>query len=401
MSNKITFKNKEGQLLSARIELPKGKTPHQFALFAHCFTCNKNLSAIRNISRALNREGIAVLRFDFTGLGESEGDFADTNFTSNVSDLISAADYLKGNYKSPSLLIGHSLGGAAIIFAGSQIQSVQAVATIGAPASPKHVSHLFSRSLEDIENNEQATVNIGGRPFEIKKQFLQDISEQNLTDSLHKLKKPILILHSPQDTIVGIENASQLYSAAFHPKSFISLDGADHLLSNKADSQYAGSVISSWAKRYLDAPEQKDITTNQQVVVHLGETGYTTSVSNGKHTFLADEPVSVGGQDLGPTPYDLLLASLGTCTAMTLRMYANRKKWDLREITVHLRHGKEYALDCEDCEEDTSKLDTLTRLIEVKGNLDEPQRKRLLEIADRCPVHKTLDGQIQFRTELK
>lgn len=401
MSNKISFKNKDGQLLSARIELPKGQKPHTFALFAHCFTCNKNLSAIRNISKALNREGIAVLRFDFTGLGESEGDFADTNFSSNVSDLVSAADYLEHNHKAPSLLIGHSLGGAAIIFAASQIKSVQAIATIGAPASPKHVSHLFSRSLEEIKNNEKATVNIGGRPFEIKKQFLEDISEQHLTESLHGLKKPILILHSPQDTIVGIENASQLYGAAFHPKSFISLDGADHLLSSKADSQYAGSVISSWTKRYLETPEQKNLPTSQQVVVHLGETGYTTTVSNGKHTFLADEPISVGGEDLGPTPYDLLLASLGTCTAMTLRMYSNRKKWDLQEITVHLSHGKEHALDCEKCEDVKSKIDTLSRIIEVKGDLDDTQRKRLLEIADRCPVHKTLSGQIQFRTEMK
>ncbi len=401
MAKKISFKNKEGQLLSARIEFPTGQKPLSFALFAHCFTCNKNLSAIRNISKALNREGIAVLRFDFTGLGESEGDFANTNFSSNVSDLVSAANYLEQNHKAPSLLIGHSLGGAAVIFAASQIESVQALATIGAPASPVHVSHLFSRSLDEIEKNEQAMVNIGGRPFKIKKQFLDDISEQNLTDSLRKLKKPILILHSPHDTTVGIENASQLYGAAFHPKSFISLDGADHLLSSKADSQYTGSVISSWAKRYLENEEEISLDTNQQVVVQLGDTGFTTVVSNGKHTFLADEPKSVGGEDLGPTPYDLLLASLGTCTAMTLRMYSNRKKWDLKDIKVHLSHGKEHALDCEKCEDEKSKIDTLSRIIEIKGDLDDTQRNRLLEIADRCPVHRTLAGQIQFRTELK
>lgn len=400
MVKKVSFKNKQEQLLSARIEFPTGQNPLAFAVFAHCFTCTKNLSAIRNISKALTQEGIAVLRFDFTGLGESEGEFADTNFSSNVLDLIAAADYLKQNYQSPSLLVGHSLGGAAIIFAANQIDSVQAITTIGAPASTQHVSHLFGDSLEEIEKNDIATVNIGGRPFDIKKQFLQDISEQNLTESLHKLKKPLLILHSPQDRIVGIENASTLYGSAFHPKSFISLNGADHLLSDKSDSMYAGSVIATWAKRYLNLQTQSIMQTDHQVVVNLGEDGYTTTVSNGRHTFLADEPSSVGGQDLGPTPYDLLLASLGTCTAMTLRMYSNRKKWDLKEITVHLSHGKDYAVDCESCEDDKSKIDVITKSIEVDGNLDESQKNRLLEIADRCPVHRTIMGKIEIRSHL-
>jgi len=394
MIQKISFKNKFDQLLSARIEKPAGYEPRAYAIFAHCFTCTKNLSAIRNISRSLTQAGIAVLRFDFTGLGDSEGDFADTNFSSNVSDLVSAAEYLEQNFEAPSLLIGHSLGGAAVIFAAGQISSIEAVATIGAPASPEHVSHLFAHNISEIENNDVSEVNIGGRPFTIKKQFLEDISSQNLTSTLRKLKKPLLIMHSPQDSIVGIENASELYSAAFHPKSFVSLNGADHLMSNKSDSMYGAS-------RYLQIPEKEILQTDQQVVVRLGESGFTTTVSNGKHSFLADEPISVGGDDLGPTPYDLLLSSLGTCTVMTLRMYANRKKWDLQGVTIHLSHKKEYAKDCEDCESSKSKIDVITKSIELNGKLDDAQKNRMMEIADRCPVHRTIMSDMEIRSELK
>ncbi len=401
MTQKVSFKNKQGELLSARLELPLGQTPLSYALFAHCFTCNKNLSAIRNISRSLNQAGIAVLRFDFTGLGESEGEFAETNYSSNVDDLLSAASYLTEHYESPSLLVGHSLGGAAVISAAAKISSVQAVATIGAPASPAHVSHLFGGSIDVIKRQEIAEVNIGGRPFTIKKQFLDDISAQNLSDTLSNLKKPILILHSPQDRIVGIDNASTLYGAAFHPKSFVSLDGADHLLSDKQDSAYVGQMIASWAARYLDLKQASLLETSQQVVVRLGEQKYTTKIRSGQHTWLADEPVSLGGQNLGPGPYELLLSSLGACTAMTLRMYADRKKWDLKEISVHLSHGKIYAEDCVDCEKKSAKIDHISRSIEVEGALDDAQKKRLLEIADRCPVHRTISGEISFTTEIK
>jgi len=400
MLQKVSFKNKQDQLLSARLDQPTGQKPRAYAIFAHCFTCTKNLSAIRNISRSMIQAGIAVLRFDFTGLGDSEGDFADTNFSSNVSDLVAAAEYLKKEYEAPSLLIGHSLGGAAVIFAASQITSIEALATIGAPSSPEHVSHLFASNIAEIEENEISEVNIGGRPFTIKKQFLDDISEQNLANTLGNLKKPLLIMHSPQDVIVSIENASQLYAAAFHPKSFVSLNGADHLMSNKSDSLYAGEVISTWAKRYLNIEKEEHLQTNQQVVVQLGETGFTTIVSNGRHSFLADEPLSVGGDDLGPTPYDLLLSSLGTCTVMTLRMYANRKKWDLQGVSIHLSHNKEYAKDCQDCESKTSKIDVISKSIDIKGDLDDTQRNRLMEIADRCPVHRTIMSDMEIRSEL-
>jgi len=248
---KLTFKNSTGETLSGRIEIPKDGEVKAYAIFAHCFTCNKNLSAVRNIARSLNEKGIAVLRFDFTGLGESEGDFADTNFSSNVQDLVSAADALEQQYEAPKLIIGHSLGGAAVIFASTKIPSIEAVATIGAPSSPDHVSHLFHGSISEIEANSEADVKIGGRDFKVKKQFLDDISSKNMKETLKKMKEPLIIFHSPQDNTVGIENASEIYSNAMHPKSFVSLDGADHLLTNSEDSIYVGEVIASWSKRYL------------------------------------------------------------------------------------------------------------------------------------------------------
>ncbi len=398
MTKKVAFKNKDGRLLSARLELPTSQRPVSYAVFAHCFTCNKNLSAIRNISRSLIQKGIAVLRFDFTGLGDSEGDFADTNFSSNVQDLVAAADFLTEKYEAPSLLIGHSLGGAAVIFAAEEIDSIQAIVTIGAPAAPEHVAHLFSQSKVTILANEEAEVSIGGRPFTIKKQFLEDLEKKNLSEILKKMRKPILILHSPQDRIVEIENAGKLYAGAHHPKSFISLDGADHLLSQKQDSLYAGEVIASWASRYLTDTEEHKLETNQQVGIHLGPEGFTTDVVAGRHRLIADEPISVGGQNLGPSPYDFLLASVGTCTAMTLRMYANRKKWKLNEVEVHLSHSKEHIKDCEDCESSEAKIDVIRKEIKVKGDLDETQVNRLLEISARCPVHRTISNQVHFES---
>ena len=250
MENKrVKFKNHLGQELAARIEFPTEETK-SYALFAHCFTCNKNIAAIRNIVRALNKHGIAVLSFDFTGLGESEGDFEDTNFSSNVNDLISAATFLDVNYTAPNILIGHSLGGAAVIFAASHIPSIKAVATVGAPSTPKHVSHLFRSGIDEINEKGEAKLQIGGREFKIQKQFLDDINEKNMKDTVKLLDLPLLILHSPQDTTVEIENAAQIYQSARHPKSFISLDGADHLLTNKEDSIYTGKMIANWAERY-------------------------------------------------------------------------------------------------------------------------------------------------------
>lgn len=400
---KIKFTNRQGQSLSARIEFPLDKQPVAYALFAHCFTCSKDLNAVRTISRSLNQEGIAVLSFDFTGLGQSEGEFANTNFSSNVSDLVDAASFLEKEYQAPQLLVGHSLGGAAVLFAAAHIPSVSAVATVGAPAEPIHVAKQFKSAQSTLEEEGIAQVSIAGRPFTIKKQFLDDLETHQLDKVLPQLKKALLILHSPQDTIVGIRNAAQIYQTAMHPKSYISLDGADHLLSHKPDAAYTAQMIASWASRYMEFPASPEDTlqTDKQVVVRTGPNGYTSQVLAGRHHFLADEPTSVGGEDLGPSPYQFLLTSLGACTSMTLRMYADRKKWDLQEVRVHLSHSKDHKADSEAYEKSDSKIDILERELELKGNLDEEQRKRLLEIADRCPVHRTLHNEMEVRTILK
>jgi putative redox protein len=400
-SQKIYFKNTSTEQLAARLELPVNQQPVAYALFAHCFTCNKNLTAVRNISRSLNLNGIAVLRFDFTGLGESEGDFADTNFSSNVQDLVSAAKFLEENYQAPSLLVGHSLGGAAVIAAAEHLPSVKAVATIGAPFDPSHVSHLFAAGIEEIKEEGIANVQIGGRPFTVKKQFLEDIKEANLTTKLENFNRALLIMHSPQDMTVEVENAAKIYLAAKHPKSFVTLDGADHLLTNKEDSQYAGEVIGTWVKRYLDIQPKEILKPEKTVAVRLAGEGYTTEVMVRHHHLTADEPASVGGNDFGPGPYELVAAGLGACTVMTLKMYARRKKWDLQEVTVHLDHFKDYKEDAEATENPKSKIDYFQRVIDIKGDLDDEQRARLLEIADRCPVHRTLHSEVKIETKLK
>lgn len=392
--------NTNGVGLSASLEMPLGGKPIAYAIFAHCFTCSKNLSAVVNISRALNLRKIAVLRFDFTGLGDSEGDFSDTNFSSNIQDLQSAYDFLSADYEAPKIIIGHSLGGAAVLAAAGAMENVRAVVTIGAPADPPHVKNLFKESIEEIKQVGEATVSIGGRPFKVKEQFLLDLEQNDLGKMLTGLNKALLILHSPQDQIVGVENARKIYEGARHPKSFVTLDGADHLLSNKADSLYVGDIISSWATRYLDLQEEAGLGTDRQVVVRTGDDGFTTEVKAGRHSFLADEPSSVGGKDLGPTPYDLLIASLGTCTSMTLRMYADRKGWPLEEVRVHLDHGKVHEQDCENCENESAKIDQIEREIELFGDLNDEQRQKLLEIADKCPVHRTLHGEIRVITKL-
>lgn len=397
---KVSFTNSEGKQLAARLEVPNNQVAHSYAIFAHCFTCNKNFSAVRNISRALVNKGIAVLRFDFTGLGDSEGSFEDTNFSSNVSDLIHAAKFLEENYKAPSLLIGHSLGGAAVIFAASQLESVVAVSTIGAPSSPAHVKHLFKSNVEEINAIGKAKVNIGGRDFTIKKDFIDDIESKPMNEVLKNLRKPYLVIHSPQDTIVGIENAKELYKYAHHPKSFISIDKADHLLTDNEDSTYVGNVIAGWAERYLDIPKRAPLKTAHQVAVSIGNEGFTSEIVSGNHLLIADEPTDFGGNDFGPSPYDYVSSGLGACTAMTLRMYATRKKWDLQRVIVHVDYGKEHAPDSENTAT-IKKIDTFKRKIELFGNLDEKQRQRLLEIANKCPVHKTLTTGSTVTTELK
>lgn len=400
ITTRIFFKNAEGEKLAGYLELPFNQVPHNFAIFAHCFTCNKNFKAVKNICTSLTEKGFGVLRFDFTGLGESEGDFTDTNFSGNVEDLISAAEYLKENYRSPSLLIGHSLGGAAVLIATFKLPDVKAVATIGAPSTLSHVTHLLKEGLDEINREGAATINIGGRPFRIKKHFLQDLEDHKLQTKLNGINRALLILHSPQDKVVEVKNAEELYKAARHPKSFVSLDGADHLLTAKEDSLYAGTLIGSWAYRYLDHPEIPAPQSNHQVVAQLGEKGYTTYIRSGNHSFIADEPVSFGGNDYGPSPYDLLSAALASCTSMTLQMYARRKKWPLEKVETHVNHSKAHAKDCEDCESNAAKIDTFQRDITLTGKLDEKQKKRLLEIADKCPVHKTLHSDVEIINNL-
>ncbi len=402
-SSKITFTNAQGKLLSGRLDLPLEQEPHNFAIFAHCFTCTKDFSAVRNVSKALASEGFGVLRFDFTGLGDSDGDFADTNFSSNVADLVQAAHYLKKEYKAPSLLVGHSLGGAAAIFAASEIPSIQALATIGAPSNPVHVKKQFGSQAQAIENNGVGKVVLAGRDFTFKKQFFDDLEEQSCEAAASRLEgKALLILHSPQDATVSIKNAEEIYHAAMHPKSFVTLDGSEHLLIDKKNAAYVGKVISGWAARYINVPEQEIIKTTHNVVASLdAEDGFTTLMKMGTHYSKADEPLRVGGNDFGPTPYELLAGSLSACTAMTIQMYAKRKEWLIENVEVHTSYTRDYAQDCADCENsEANKIDTFTREIKFTGNLDEKQLKRLLQIADKCPVHKTLHNETQVITKL-
>ncbi|RMG61713.1 MAG: OsmC family protein [Bacteroidetes bacterium] len=400
-SYRLSFSNGRGDSLSAILDLPLGERPRAFAIFAHCFTCGKNLRAERHLSLALTQEGIALLRFDFTGLGESDGAFYDTNFSTNVADILAAADFLDSEYQAPRLLIGHSLGGAAVLMAARQLDTVQAVATIGAPAEPAHVKGLFVHMEDIIRARGEAEVRIAGRPFTIRRQFLDNIESTPLAAEVAALRKAVLILHSLQDTVVGVDNARKLYEAARHPKSFVTLDGADHLLTRKADALYTGRLIAAWGSRYLDLDVPKPLLTEQQAVVRLGARGFTTEVQVGHHHFLADEPTKVGGDDLGPAPYDLLLASLGTCTAMTVRMYADRKGWSLEEVRVHLSHRKDYPSDARQAGEHPAKLDHIDRILELEGPLDTEQRARLIEIANRCPVHRTLHSEIVVETRLR
>lgn len=396
---KVTFPNASGNMLSGRLEMPVDGKPHAFAIFAHCFTCTKNLTAIRNIAKSMSLMGIAVLRFDFTGLGQSEGEFADAGFSSDVSDISSAAKFLEQEYQPPVLAIGHSLGGTAVLMAAHSLPSVGAVATIGSPCDPAHVRHLLLDDLETIEREGSAMVNIGGRPFPLKKSFLTDLEKYSPKQTVNQLDKALLLLHSPQDTVVSIENAAAIYQAAHHPKSFISLDGADHLLSKPADSLHVGELIACWVKRYIPFPEPEPITTRQRVAVRIGPDSLTTEIKAGVHALLADEPTKVGGLNLGPTPYDLVIAGLGACTAMTLRLYADRKKWPLTDVLVHLNHEKIHEHDSENPNKE-ALLDHIWREIELEGDLTEEQRRRLLEIAEKCPVHKTLHRRVNIISSL-
>ena len=400
---RLEIKNRKGLKLQAYLELPANQKPNQFAIFAHCFSCNSNFNAVKNISRSLSNHGFGVLRFDFTGLGRSEGEFAESHFSANVEDLLDVSAFLEQNYKAPSLLVGPSLGGAAVIVAASKLENIKAVATVGAPATVGHVTHLFSHGINDIPEKGDVEVKIGGRPFKINQDFVDDFSKTDLPEIIKGLRKPILVMHAPFDTVVGIENAHEIYHNAIHPKSFVSLDDADHLLSRPKDSIYVGNMIGTWVERYFEPEENNMISTEgEQLVGHLNllEDNFTTSIQTKKHSFIADEPANVGGDDFGPSPYDFLSAGLAACTVMTLKMYAQRKKWDLQEVFVYITYSKKHSDDLDIAVDTPTRFDHLNKKLKFVGNLDEKQINRLKEIASKCPVHKTLQSEVIIETEL-
>jgi uncharacterized OsmC-like protein/pimeloyl-ACP methyl ester carboxylesterase len=401
-NERFQFTGVDGQQLAASLDLPE-REPLAYALFAHCFTCGKDGLAARHIATGLAAKGIAVLRFDFTGLGSSEGDFANSTFSSNVADLVRAADHLRETRKAPAILIGHSLGGAAILAAAGQIPDAKAVVTIAAPSDPAHITGLFRDRIEDIRKHGKVEVSLAGRPFQITRGFLDDIAEHGLMAHVTNLHKALLVMHSPTDDTVGIDNATRIFSAAKHPKSFVSLADANHLLTRKRDATYAADVVAAWAERYIDPVAQAPAADlgeapRNVVVRETRNSKFQQTVSIGPHRMLADEPVAAGGEDSGPGPYDYLLAGLGACTSMTMRMYADRKSLPLERVTVTLKHSKIYAEDCAECETKAGMLDQIDRTIAMEGTLDADQRKRLMEIADKCPVHRTLTSEIRILT---
>lgn len=400
-TRRVTFPGAHGHELAARLELPAGP-PRAWALLAHCFTCGKDLRPLVAIGRALAAEGVGVLRFDFTGLGESEGDFAATSFASNLDDLVAAADYLRREHAAPQVLVGHSLGGTAVLAAAHRIPEVRAVATIAAPAEPSHLLTHLGDAAEQVAARGEAEVELAGRRFTVGRALLDDLAAHRVAAHVAELGRPLMVFHSPVDTVVGVEHARRIFDAARHPKSFVSLDRADHLLlADPADAPMVGHVLSAWAARWLDpAPAVEPEGVEGAVTVEGGAAGLAHRVLARHHRLVADEPVAVGGTDEGPTPYEYLLAGLGACTAMTLRLYADRKGWPLDGVRVHLTHARVHAEDCADCEGAPKKLDRIERTLEVSGQLDGEQRQRLLEIAERCPVHRTLTGTIEVHTEL-
>jgi uncharacterized OsmC-like protein/fermentation-respiration switch protein FrsA (DUF1100 family) len=402
-TEKFQFEGEGGHQLAAALDLPDGM-PIAYALFAHCFTCGKDVLAAKRIAVALAAKGIATLRFDFTGLGSSEGDFANSTFSSNVADLVRAAARLRETRKAPAILIGHSLGGAAILAAAGRVPEAKAVVTIAAPSDPTHVTGLFRDHVDNIRTQGEAKVSLAGRPFTIKREFLDDVAEHNLMDKIAHLHKALLVMHSPTDDTVGIDNATRIFVAAKHPKSFVSLSGADHLLSDRRDSAYVADVIAAWATRYVDlaAAERTAESTEKPRQVVVRETRaagkFQNTVSIGPHHLMADEPAAAGGEDTGPGPYDFLLAGLGACKSMTMRLYADRKSFPLERARVTLNHSKIYAKDCAECETREGMLDQIEVAIGLEGPLDADQRKRILEIADKCPVHRTLTSEIRIVT---
>jgi uncharacterized OsmC-like protein/fermentation-respiration switch protein FrsA (DUF1100 family) len=401
-TERFQFTSSDGYQLAASLDLPDGE-PRAYALFAHCFTCGKDVLAAKRIAAALAEKGIAVLRFDFTGIGSSEGDFANSTFSSNVADLVRAAHHLRDTRKAPAILIGHSLGGAAILAAAGEIAEAKAIVTIAAPSDPSHVAGLFKDEVDTIRKHGKAEVLLAGRPFTIKSEFLDDVAEHGLMGHIANLRKALLVMHSPTDDTVGIDNATRIFVTAKHPKSFVSLADADHLLSQRRDSSYVADVIAAWVGRYIEIPmpvAAADATAaSRQVVVRETRSGkFQNTVSIGPHRMLADEPVASGGEDTGPGPYDFLLTALGACKSMTMRLYADRKSFPLERATVTLTHSKIHAQDCAECETREGMLDQIDVLIGLDGPLDTDQYKRIIEIAEKCPVHRTLTSEIRILT---
>ena len=401
-TERFQFTGEGGHQLAAALDMPEHE-PLAYALFAHCFTCGKDVLAAKRIATALAAKGIAVLRFDFTGIGSSEGDFANSTFSSNVADLVRAANHLRETRKAPTILIGHSLGGAAILASAGQIAEAKAVVTIAAPSDPEHVTGLFKEQIEDIRKQGKVEVSLAGRPFTITREFLDDIAEHGLMARVTTMRKAILVMHAPTDDTVSIDNATRIFLSAKHPKSFVSLAGADHLLSQRRDSTYVADVIAAWASRYIEpAAAQPEVVTadapRNVVVRETRNSKFQQTVSVGPHRLLADEPVAAGGGDSGPGPYDFLLAALGACKSMTMRLYADRKSLPLERATVTLHHSKIHAQDCAECETREGMLDQIDVAIGLEGPLDAEQRKRILEIADKCPVHRTLTSEIRIVT---
>ncbi|MGR3502884.1 bifunctional alpha/beta hydrolase/OsmC family protein [Pseudaestuariivita sp.] len=395
------FKGMQGHTLAGRLDMPQGK-PLATALFAHCFTCTKDIAAARRIAQRLTTMGIAVLRFDFTGLGHSEGEFENTHFTSNVGDLVAAATALETVDMAPALLIGHSLGGAAVLKAAGDIPSAKAVVTLGAPFDPGHVTHNFEGALAEIEGRGRAEVSLAGRPFTISRDFVEDVRAQSLGPAIADLKKALLVLHAPQDATVSIDNAAEIFTAAKHPKSFVTLDTADHLISDPGDAEYAADVIATWVKRYVPLTVPAPPIGAPEGIVRVSEAdadGFLQDVNAGPyHHVRADEPEAYGGTNRGMTPYGFLSAGLGACTSMTIRMYARRKKWPLRHVSVDVSHDKVHAQDAGVA--GSENIDSFLRRITLEGPLSPDQRARLMEIADKCPVHRTMERVSNVITEL-
>ena len=404
MPENIRFENRDGVALAGVLHTPPGGGWEACAVFAHCFTCTKNVKAAVHIADALAESGIAVLRFDFTGLGQSEGAFEDTTFSSNVSDLVDAAAWMAETHGAPSVMVGHSLGGTAAMAAAAEIDSVRAVATIGSPADAEHVLHLIDSDIETIEREGEAQVTLAGRPFRVRKDFIDDVRAQHVRDGIRSLRRALLIMHSPVDELVPIDEASRIYESALHPKSFVSLDDADHLLTRPRDSRYAAQVLAAWASRYVGDNEAAakehaaHVPGSVNAEAALAD-GFLTRLNADGHRLLADEPASYGGTDLGPTPYDLLSAALGSCTAMTINFFARRESIPLQSVDVAIEHEKIHAEDCIHCDTRTGKIDRFNRRIRLHGDLDREQRDLLLKIADRCPVHKTLHAEVDIVTE--